>query len=63
MNLHVQMKVGGWPAVSTCQAGLWDILPKYGLSPAAGEMSRGEGRGEQIAAGPGALGRSVTCSH
>lgn len=31
------------------------VLPDTGLSPAAREMSRGEGRGERIAAGPGAL--------
>lgn len=62
LNLHVE-KNGGWPAVSTCQAGIWDILPKNGLSPATWEMSRGEGRGEQIAAEPEALIHSLTCSH
>lgn len=38
----------------TFQAGLWAILPDTGPFPAAREMSRVEGRGERIAAGPGA---------
>lgn len=33
---------------------VWVILPGTGIPPAGRQMSRGEGRGEQIAAGPGA---------